>query len=167
MEAAAAEALQACRCRGWRMATTESCTGGMVAAAMTHAAGSSDVFEAAFVTYSNDAKMRMVGVDSATLERYGAVSEETAHEMAEGAVRRVLTCAGVGVSVTGVAGPGPSDSKPEGRVCFGVCVVSDSGELVTSTQTVEFGELGREKVRLAATVHALAMVVLAAQQSRL
>jgi nicotinamide-nucleotide amidase len=106
------------RGRGLRMAAAESCTGGLIAAAITAVAGSSEWFERGFVTYSNEAKREMLGVPSELISAHGAVSEAVAHAMAEGAVARShATCA---VSVTGVAGPGGgSAAKPVGLVCFG------------------------------------------------
>ncbi|HYM71658.1 MAG TPA: nicotinamide-nucleotide amidohydrolase family protein [Stellaceae bacterium] len=115
----ATSVLSLCRARGWHAATAESCTGGLVAAALTAIAGSSDVVDRGFVTYSNEAKMDLLGVPAATLEAHGAVSAETALAMAQGAVAR----AGVdlAVSITGVAGPGGgSAEKPVGLVHFGV-----------------------------------------------
>ncbi|MDP3264642.1 MAG: nicotinamide-nucleotide amidohydrolase family protein [Tabrizicola sp.] len=146
------EVLRQARFWGIRIATAESCTGGMVAAALTDIAGSSDVFERGYVTYSNAAKVQMLGVSEATLAAHGAVSEPVAREMAEGALAR----AGVelAVSITGIAGPGGSEFKPEGRVCFGL---ARRGE-PTRVETVEFGAVGRAKVRKAATAHALALL---------
>ena len=140
------------RARGWRIATAESCTGGMVAAALTDFPGSSDVFDRGFVTYSNAAKIDMLGVSPETLAAFGAVSQEVAQEMAIGAMAR----AGVNlaVSITGIAGPGGSDFKPEGRVCFGL---AQQGR-PTFGETVEFGALGRTAVRHAARDHALTML---------
>ncbi len=132
-----------------RIATAESCTGGMVAAALTDVAGSSDVVDRGYVTYSNTAKQQLLGVRAATLRAVGAVSEEVAREMAEGALKRAAVQ--IAVSVTGIAGPGGSDFKPEGRVCFGLAV---SGR-ATQVETVEFGALGRAQVRAAARDHAL------------
>ena len=111
--------LDACRARGWHIATAESCTGGLVAGALTAIAGSSDVVERGFVTYSNEAKSEMLGVPPDTIAAHGAVSSETAAAMAEGAV----ACAPVdlAISVTGVAGPGGgSAAKPVGLVIFGL-----------------------------------------------
>jgi len=103
--------------KGVYIATVESCTGGRVAAAFTDQAGSSDWFDRGFVTYSNQAKMDMVGVRAATLDKYGAVSEAVAIEMAEGGVSH--SQAGCAVSITGVAGPGGGTAqKPVGMVCF-------------------------------------------------
>ena len=112
-----AEVLQRARYWGLRIATAESCTGGMVAAALTKLAGSSDVFDRGFVTYSNAAKMAMLGVQAQTLAAQGAVSEPVARQMAEGALDH--SDASLAVSITGIAGPGGSEFKPEGRVCFG------------------------------------------------
>ncbi len=137
---------------GLTVTTAESCTGGMVAAAITDIAGSSNIFERGVVTYSNAAKVELLGVQPATLEAHGAVSEEVAAEMAEGA--RARAGADLAVSISGIAGPGGSEHKPEGRVCFGLA--SASG---TRTETVEFGALGRGKVRAAATRHALEMLL--------
>ena len=106
------------KARGLRLATAESCTGGWVAGAVTAIAGSSEWFDHGFVTYSNDAKMEMLGVSAATLEAFGAVSEQTAGEMAAGALAH--SHAQLALSITGVAGPGGgSAEKPVGMVCFG------------------------------------------------
>ena len=147
-----AKILRRARFWGLTIATAESCTGGMVAAALTDVAGSSDVFDRGYITYSNAAKMQMLGVRAETLAAHGAVSEPTAREMATGA----LTRAGVGlaVAVTGIAGPGGSDHKPEGRVCFAIA----KRGMPTWAETVEFGPLGRDKVRKAARDHALALL---------
>ncbi len=145
--------LQAARYWGVKIATAESCTGGLIAGALTDVAGSSDVFERGFVTYSNTAKREMLGVRSETLEAYGAVSEQVAHEMAEGALRH--SEAGMAVSVTGIAGPGGSEFKPEGRVCFGLALRGRE----TIVETVEFGALGRAGVRRATVEHALELMM--------
>ena len=133
---------------GTVISTAESCTGGMISAAITDIAGSSVVFDRGFVTYSNAAKMEMLGVSAASLDAYGAVSEEVAVEMAQGALAQ--SGATLSVSVTGIAGPGGSDHKPEGRVCFATAT-----EDRVFVETVEFGALGRDKVRQAACDHAL------------
>lgn len=146
------ELLQRARFWGLRIATAESCTGGLVAAALTEVAGSSDVFERGFVTYSSAAKVEMLGVRPETLAAHGAVSEAVAREMAEGALAR--SPAELAVSVTGIAGPGGSEVKPEGRVCFGLA----KHGMPTWTETVEFGAPGRTKVRKAATAHALKLL---------
>lgn len=150
--ATAAEVLQAARYWGLRIATAESCTGGLVAGALTDVAGSSDVFERGFVTYSNAAKSEMLGVAPGTLAARGAVSEEVAREMAEGALR--ASRADLAVSVTGIAGPGGSEFKPEGRVCFGLAQIGKP----TFVETVEFGPRGRAEVRRATVEHALALL---------
>ncbi|MCZ8088692.1 MAG: CinA family protein [Rhodobacteraceae bacterium] len=150
--ATATEVLQAARYWGARIATAESCTGGLIAGALTDVAGSSDVFERGFVTYSNEAKVDMLGVRQDTLEAVGAVSEEVAREMAEGALR--ASRATLAVSVTGIAGPGGSQFKPEGRVCFGLAQTGKP----TQVETVEFGPLGRAAVRQATVEHALALL---------
>ena len=133
------------------IATAESCTGGLIAGAITDIAGASAVFDRGFVTYSNAAKVEMLGVSEATLAAHGAVSEEVAAEMARGA--RDRSGVDVAVSVTGIAGPGGSEHKPEGRVCFGLATAAG-----VATETVEFGALGREKVRAATVRHALALL---------
>jgi nicotinamide-nucleotide amidase len=120
-EALARQVLNACRARGIMLATAESCTGGMIAAALTDIAGSSDIVDRGFVTYSNEAKVAMLGVAEATLAAHGAVSRETALEMAAGALAN--SRAGIAVSVTGVAGPGGgSAEKPVGLVWFGLAL---------------------------------------------
>lgn len=145
----AAEVLELARAAGVMITTAESCTGGLIAGALTEVPGSSDVVDRGFVTYSNAAKVEMLGVSPATLKAHGAVSEEVAAEMAAGAVAR--SGAGLAVSVTGIAGPGGSEFKPEGRVCFGLA--RDGAAVVT--KTVEFGPLGRSNVRAATVDHAL------------
>jgi len=115
----AEEVLAAYRAFGWRVATAESCTGGLVAAALTAISGASDVFERAFVTYSNESKIEMLAVPRETIVSHGAISAETAEAMARGAARRAL--ADVAVSVTGIAGPrGATAQKPVGLVYLGV-----------------------------------------------
>jgi nicotinamide-nucleotide amidase len=117
---AVAELARLLKARGWRMATAESCTGGMIAAACTDLAGSSDWFERGWVTYSNAAKIESLGVPADLIERYGAVSEPVARAMALDAQQRAGTQAAV--AVTGVAGPsGGSPDKPVGTVWFGGC----------------------------------------------
>ena len=111
--------LDACRARGWHVATAESCTGGLVAGALTAIAGSSDVVERGFVTYSNEAKSELLGGPPETIAAHGAVSSETAAAMAEGAVARAPV--DLAISVAGVAGPGGgSATKPVGLVIFGL-----------------------------------------------
>ncbi len=144
--------ISAARDKGLLLATAESCTGGMIAAALTERAGSSAVFDRGFVTYSNEAKMEMLGVLKSTLDRVGAVSEDVAQEMAEGALKH--SRADIAVSVTGIAGPGGSEFKPEGRVCFGL---AQTGEK-TVTKTIEYGAIGRESVRKATKNEALQLL---------
>ncbi|WP_282602748.1 CinA family protein [Paracoccus sp. PARArs4] len=152
----ASDALDAARARGVMIATAESCTGGLISGALTEIPGSSDAFDRGFVTYSNAAKMQMLGVRQETLARHGAVSEEVAAEMAEGALRN--SDAGIAVAVTGIAGPGGSEHKPEGRVCFGI---ADS--FGTRTLTEDFGAIGRQGVRAATVNLALRLLIERAQ----
>lgn len=117
--ALAQSVLDACRARGWHVATAKSCTGGLVAGALTAIAGSSDVVERGFVTYSNEAKSELLGVPPETIAAHGAVSAETAAAMADGAVARAPV--DLAISVIGVAGPGGgSAAKPVGLVIFGL-----------------------------------------------
>ena len=143
-----------------KIATAESCTGGLVAAALTEIPGSSEVFERGFLTYSNESKVDMLGVQEATISEFGAVSEEVAREMALGAVGR--SSANVAVAVTGVAGPGGSGLKPEGRVCFAVAF----DDRVISRQT-DFGALGRSRVRHSSVKRALELVLAVAGADQL
>jgi nicotinamide-nucleotide amidase len=145
--------LAAARASGMRIAVAESCTGGMVAAALSDLPGSSDMFEGGFVTYSNAMKTAALGVSPDVLAAHGAVSEEVAAAMANGA--RTRTDAALAVAVTGIAGPGGSEFKPEGRVCFGL---SQNGR-ETRTETVDFGPQGRDAIRRAARDHALALLL--------
>ncbi len=134
------------------LATAESCTGGLIGAALTEVAGSSAIFERGFVTYSNEAKTDMLGVPEHLIHSHGAVSEPVAKAMAEGALTN--SAAAISVSVTGIAGPGGSAVKPEGMVCFGLA----QNDTETSTVTVQFGVLGRSNVRIAAVRQALEMI---------
>lgn len=145
------EILALAKARGIMIATAESCTAGMVAAALTDIAGSSAVFERGFVTYTNAAKIQMLDVRAQTLEEYGAVSEQIAEQMARGALAN--SEAQLAISLTGIAGPGGSEHKPEGRVCFGI-----AGPNGAMAQTVEFGAVGRSEVRAAARDHALMLL---------
>lgn len=147
----ASDILDAARARGVMIATAESCTGGLVIAALTQVPGSSDVVDRGFVTYSNAAKQQMLGVRADTLASHGAVSEAVAAEMAAGALRN--SDAGLAVSITGIAGPGGSEHKPEGRVCFAI-----AQPFGLTAQTIEFGALGRHEVRAASTDHALQLL---------
>jgi len=148
----APEILELAKKNGILLACAESCTGGLVAAALTELPGSSAMFDRGFVTYTNAAKIAMLGVSQETLAHYGAVSEAVAAEMAQGAFTR--SDAALAVSITGIAGPGGSDHKPEGRVCFGLAQRDKSW-----TETVEFGALGRAEVRRAARDHALNLLL--------
>ncbi len=149
----AADVLSAARTKGVMIATAESCTGGLIVGALTEVPGSSDVVDRGFVTYSNAAKIEMLGIRPQTLADFGAVSEEIAREMAEGALAR--SNAALSVAVTGIAGPGGSEHKPEGRVCFGLARQGQP----TRTETRDFGALGRAKVRAATVDHALALLL--------
>ena len=155
MDGRAERLLLRARDKGATIATAESCTGGMVAAAITEVPGSSAIFERGVVTYSNLAKTELLGVRADTLAAHGAVSEDVAREMAEGLLAR--TPATLAVSVTGIAGPGGSGAKPEGRVCFGLA----RRGAPTRTETVEFGARGRALVRAAARDHALDLLLAA------
>ena len=147
------------RARGMRVAAAESCTGGLVAAALTAIAGSSDVFECSFVTYSNKAKKKLLGVPTATLRRYGAVSGETAAAMAKGALKR--SGADCAVSITGIAGPnGGSKAKPVGLVHF--AAVRRNGKMLAQRRM--FGNVGRERVRELAALEALALLARLVEQ---
>lgn len=146
------------RSRQWMLATAESCTGGLIAAAITDVAGSSDIFDCGFVTYSNAAKQAMIGVSATTLERHGAVSQATAIEMAEGAV--AASKADVAVSVTGIAGPGGgSENKPVGLVHM--AIARRDGPV--HHHELRFGDIGRASVRAATVRSALAMLASFAQ----
>ena len=149
----ATELLQACRERGWMMATAESCTGGLIAGLLTEVAGSSDVVDRGFVTYSNAAKRQMLGVPEAVLEDHGAVSEATARAMAEGALAR--SAAQLAVAVTGVAGPGGgSPEKPVGLVHLAVA----GADGTVRHRRMTYGEIGRDGVRRATVETALEML---------
>lgn len=150
--------LDAARARGLWIAVAESCTGGLLAGAITTPPGASAIFDRGFVTYTNAAKVDLLGVSPDTLLRHGAVSEEVAAEMAQGALDR--SKADIAVSITGVAGPGSSGHKPEGRVCFGLASVSG-----TTTGTKEFGPLGRDAVRAASVQHALRLLLQAVERA--
>jgi nicotinamide-nucleotide amidase len=134
------------------LATAESCTGGLVAAAITDVAGSSAAFDRGFVTYSNDAKVAMLGVPSELLEQHGAVSEAVARSMAEGALEN--SEAHIAVSITGIAGPtGGSEEKPIGLVHFACAIASRTIHLEK-----RYGELGRDGIRKAAVATALQLI---------
>jgi len=144
--------LRLARAQNAVIATAESCTAGLIAGDITEVPGSSEVFDRGFVTYSNAAKVEMLGVAPATLAAHGAVSEAVALEMAAGAKAR--SAATHAVSVTGIAGPGGSEHKPEGRVCFGL-----AGPAGVTAATIEFGAIGRTQVRRATVDHALDLLI--------
>lgn len=153
LRAAAIAVLDACRARGLKLATAESCTGGLVAGALTDIAGSSDVVERGFVTYSNEAKQQMLGVTPETLRDHGAVSRQTAQEMARGAIAH--SDAQISVAITGIAGPGGgSADKPVGLVHF--AAASRGGAL--AHREIRYGDIGRAEVRYKSVLQALAML---------
>lgn len=131
------------------ISVAESCTGGMLSFALTEIAGSSAVFDRGYVTYSNAAKIDMLDVRAQTLERFGAVSEQIAVEMVQGVFDK--SGCDLCISITGIAGPGGSEFKPEGRVCFGTLIQGGT----SASETIEFGAKGRAQVRKLATLHAL------------
>ncbi|MBE3638468.1 CinA family protein [Mangrovicoccus algicola] len=149
----AARLLELARARGVMIATAESCTAGLIAGAITEVAGSSAIFDRGFVTYTNAAKAEMLAVHPRTIQAVGAVSEAVAREMAEGALNR--SAADLAVAVTGIAGPGGSEHKPEGRVCFGLAQTGRP----THAETMEFGAIGRAAVRAATVAHALDLLI--------
>ena len=153
VEQRAAALLQQCRLRGEKIATAESCTGGMVAALLTSIAGSSDVFDCSFVTYSNEAKRRMLGVSQDVIADHGAVSRECALSMAHGAI--LQSAATLAVSITGIAGPGGGTSaKPVGLVHF-ACARRNG---TTRHREQRFGDIGRDAVRMASVEVALELL---------
>ena len=154
---AARRVIEANRARGKRIALAESCTGGLACAALTEVPGSSDVLEAGFVTYSNEAKMDLLGVSEDVLDTFGAVSVATAWAMAQGALAR--SRADTAVAVTGIAGPGGgSDRKPVGTVIFARARRgADPKEILADTRN--FGDLGRGGIRLQAALCALELLM--------
>lgn len=143
--------------RGWLFSCGESCTGGLLAAAMTSMPGSSAWFDRGFVTYSNDSKTQVLGVSADTLERFGAVSEETAMEMAAGVLQASPRTA-MSISTTGIAGPdGGTAGKPVGMVCFGFAQRTADG-IVTRADTKVF-EGDRDQIRRASVAYALVMAL--------
>jgi nicotinamide-nucleotide amidase len=154
----AAQVLKVFRARGLKIATAESCTGGLVAGALTEIAGSSDVVDRGFVTYSNAAKEAMLGVPAATIERYGAVSAETAAAMAAGALNNSL--ADITVAITGITGPGGgSKQKPVGLVHF--AAASRDGRRLALHR--RFGKIGRRRVRERSVAEAFELLAALAQ----
>ena len=143
--------------KGWFFSCAESCTGGLLAAAMTDIPGSSRWFDRGFVTYSNSAKQDLLDVHVDTLERFGAVSEETAMEMAAGVLAGAPD-SGFAVSTTGIAGPdGGTPGKPVGMVCFGFATRTDLGVVTRAATRVFQGD--RQAVRSAAVAYALSMAL--------
>jgi nicotinamide-nucleotide amidase len=150
---AATAVLAACRARDLKIATAESCTGGLVAGALTDIAGSSDVVDRGFVSYSNAAKQQMLGVPAETLRDHGAVSRQTAEAMARGALGK--SNADLVVAITGIAGPGGGDAnKPVGLVHF---AAASRGGALTHAE-MRYGDLGRAQVRRKSVLQALAML---------
>jgi len=155
---AAKRLLDLCRKRGLRIATAESCTGGLVAGVLTEIAGASDVVECGFVVYSNEAKESMLGVPASTLKRHGAVSAETAIAMAAGALKN--SEADISVAITGIAGPGGgTKQKPVGLVHF--AAASHSGQHIARRRL--YGKIGRRRVRERSVAEALQLLELVAQ----
>jgi nicotinamide-nucleotide amidase len=145
--------LDLCRRKKLTIATAESCTGGLLAGALTDVGGSSDVFERGFVTYSNEAKQTMLGVAADILASHGAVSRETATAMATGVLARAPV--DLALSVTGIAGPqGAVAGKPVGLVFF--AAASRGGQLLQHERA--YGDIGRAQVRRACVAHAIAML---------
>jgi nicotinamide-nucleotide amidase len=156
----AAQVLELCRARGLKVATAEPCTGGLVAGALTEIAGSSDVVDRGFVTYSNDAKEAMLGVPPATLARHGAVSAETAAAMAVGALEK--SSADIVVAITGIAGPGGgTQQKPVGLVHF--AAASRDGRNLARER--RYGDVGRQSVREQSVAEALDLLAALALQA--
>jgi nicotinamide-nucleotide amidase len=150
---AAKALLQTCHDKKLTVATAESCTGGLVAAAISEISGSSLVLDRGFVTYSNMAKQQMIGVTPATIEFYGAVSKECAEEMAKGALAHASVS--LAVSITGIAGPtGAVPGKPIGLVYF--CAASRSGRVIA--RDCRYGDIGRSEVRRKSVLQALSML---------
>jgi len=160
--AVAERVLDACRTRGLKVATAESCTGGLVAAALTEIPGSSDVVDRGFVTYSDAAKQAMLRVPASVLESHGAVSRETADAMARGAL--AMSGADIAVAITGIAGPaGGSAEKPIGLVHF--AAAARDGRSIRREK--RFGDIGRSAVRMHSVAEALALIELLAIDARI
>jgi nicotinamide-nucleotide amidase len=158
LEEKAAEIIALFKARGLMLSTAESCTGGLIAGALTEIAGSSAVVDRGFVTYTNDAKKNLIGVSAATLDTFGAVSKETALQMAHGALYR--SRAEVAVAVTGIAGPGGGSSeKPVGLVH--IAAKARSGRLIH--REMRYGDIGRSEIRLATVRTALDLLKEASQ----
>lgn len=150
----AAETLELCRSKRYQIATAESCTGGLIIGSLTEIAGSSDVVDRGFITYSNQAKMDMLGVHENILNNHGAVSPETAIAMVTGALKN--SCADIAVSVTGIAGPGGGSlHKPVGLVHM---AIMKSGEAAIHKKHL-FGDIGRTSIREETVIQALKMIM--------
>lgn len=146
----------ALKARGFMLALAESCTGGMTAQAITSVVGSSTWFDRAFVTYSNQAKIDMLGVKNETLQLFGAVSEQTANEMARGALK--FSLARISASITGIAGPdGGSIEKPVGSVCFGFALKNSVNSVVKCNTQHFVGN--RESIRQQASIYAIIQLI--------
>lgn len=153
MQEAAERVIELCRARNYTLATAESCTGGLVAVTLTDIPGSSDVFDRGIITYSNEAKHKLLGVPTALLKEYGAVSAPVAKAMAQGVI--AATDTQVGLSVTGVAGPGGgTDEKPVGLVFIGSAIAGGEHHV----RECRFGNLGRSEVRRRSVIAVFALV---------
>ncbi|MBE7637319.1 nicotinamide-nucleotide amidohydrolase family protein [Sneathiella sp. P13V-1] len=144
--------------KGVYVATAESCTGGLIGGSLTDIAGSSAVVDRGFITYTNKAKMQVLGVSADTLREVGAVSERTACEMANGAIAK--SASHLAVAVTGIAGPGGSDHKPGGRVHLATA----NRDGIILHKKMDYGDIGRDKVRLATIETALEMLLSALEE---
>jgi nicotinamide-nucleotide amidase len=149
----AAKVILSAKNKGWFVATAESCTGGLIGGALTDVSGSSAVVDRGFITYTNKAKMQVLGVSADTLRAVGAVDEKTACEMALGAIAK--SASDLAVAVTGIAGPGGSGHKPGGRVHLATA----GKDGVIEHRQMDYGDIGRDEVRLATIVTALEMLL--------
>ena len=154
----ATDVIKSAKTKGWYVATAESCTGGLIGGALTDVAGSSSAFDRGFITYTNKAKMQVLGVKSDTLRAVGAVAEETAREMALGAIAQ--SASHVAVAVTGIAGPGGTADKPGGRVHLAAA----TRDGVLEHRQMDYGDIGRDEVRLATITTALEMLLKATKE---
>lgn len=152
-EAMSRAVLAACRKRNLTLATAESCTGGLLASTLVEIPGSSHVLERGFITYSNEAKTELLGVPAEMIEEHGAVSEPVARAMAEGALERAPV--DIAIAITGVAGPGGTETKPEGLVHFGFARKGHE----TVHVRIQFGAVGRNRVRSRSVRQALEMLL--------
>jgi nicotinamide-nucleotide amidase len=144
--------LELCIKNSATVSTAESCTGGALSALITSVPGASKIFSQGFIVYSNLAKLRILSISETTLHKYGAVSEQIAEEMAYGC--RKIANTTIGISVTGIAGPGRSENKPEGRVCFALSMSN-----LMKTETMDFGAIGRDEVRRKSVNYCLEMLL--------